>query len=140
VHYVEPNELWILWKEFGGKDYYYRDIAFLRSFLAKCCGPLSSLSIFDLKVCTEKGINENSWLWNFQIFLLFLSWNKNIESVDICGLYKRYILSIPISYDKNNEKIWKFHNQLFSMMPFSMQSRKSKVSFLDVPRGTTTFW
>ncbi len=38
---------------------------------------------FDLKLCLEKSINENSSLWQFQIFSLFLSWNENIESADI---------------------------------------------------------
>ncbi len=97
--------------------------------------PFRNTTKIDLKLGTEKGINENSWLWKFQIFLLFLSWNKNIESANIYELYKRHAFTIPVSYDRNNEKIWNFYNQLFALMSFSLQSFNSQVCVSEVPEG-----
>ncbi len=37
--------------------------------------------------------------------------------------------------DRNNKKIWNFDNEVFSLMPFTVQIFKSKISFRDVPEG-----
>ncbi len=90
----DSNELWIFWKEFGRIARYCMFTVFFRKMSCFPSGTSRKLT-FDLKLCTENGINENDWLWNFQIFLLFLSWNKNIESANIYELYKRHAFTIP---------------------------------------------
>jgi len=74
--------------------------------------------------------SRTSWklTFDFQLVLLFLSWNKNIESADIYKLYKRHAFTIPVSYDRNKDFTMNYSRWCLSLCKFL--SRKIKSQFL----------
>ena len=77
---------------------------------------------FDLKLCTEIGLEGIRVLWKFQIFW-FASMPKYEHWIFSC---KRHAFITVVSYDNDNEKIWNLHNTLIPLSPISVQSFKSK--------------
>jgi hypothetical protein len=115
VHHVDPNELWILWKEFGCITYYYRDIPFLRYFLAKCRGFPQEHHENWLSIWNFAKRKASARLLHCQSFRSFCCSYPEIRALNllIYALYKRHTFTIPIAYDGNNRKIWNFHHELF---------------------------
>ena len=140
VHLVGPYELCTSWKTFVPMALCCKDTGLLLWFLSNPCGPLrsrkNSISNFGLKLCTHKGLSENSLWWNFQHFWLFLSWEITHS------LYRRANISIFIIQERNNQKCWNFHHKLFSLQPLSVQSFKPKfkIEIFGDLRGTTGIW
>ncbi len=82
MHHVDHNELWILGKEFGPLDLYRSTPQeHHKNWVSNC----------DLELCTEINLNENSLLWNFQIFSLFLSYDTAM--VKACLWHHSYTLT-----------------------------------------------
>ena len=102
VHRIVPNELWISWKEFAQLAYCCWDIAFLRHFQAQCCDPPQGRQKnwvwnFDLKLCIETDLNENSLLRKFPMFWLFLFWNNNIGTYRCIWAMYKHAFTITVS-------------------------------------------
>jgi len=72
-----------------------------------------------------------SWklTFDFQLVLLFLSWNKNIESADIYKLYKRHAFTIPVSYDRNNDFTMYYSRWCLTLWRFSSRKIESQFSW-----------
>jgi hypothetical protein len=143
VHHVEHNEVWILWKKFGGIAYYYRDIAFLRYFVARYRAfPPRSITKTDFRFST----------WNF-------TQRKASIRIVSCEIFRSFYCSYPeirtsnlpiyMSYIKDTLSPYPYltigttkRSETFAMNYFrwgislsKFSSRNSKVSFRHVPEG-----
>ena len=108
-----------------------RDIVFLLCFLTKNRGPPqvhleNHVSNFDLKLSTDKGLNERSLFWKFHIFLLSVSKDMNIQLLCYKWCKKTIFSLIFLSRYRSNQKLRNFQNKLLSLRPLSVESFKSK--------------
>ncbi len=113
MHHVEPNELWIFWKEFGHIKL-----------------------IFDLKLSKGKSLNENSSLWNFccsypeirtSNLLIYMSYKEDTLSYLMIGTTKRSE-TFTINYSRRGFSLCKVSSRKSNVMSFPKKYRKNTIS------------